>query len=469
MSKNWRAISALLLNGLTLSTLFFYPLITALSGKNINLLHWALIDSIEAISSWLFVGLAFSMLIYGGNCFLSKKISGIWTLLLFEFCAFMALGGLIRNEPFLSLLKGHRQEINALTIIAVLLNLLLISWIYFKKSNRPQEIIRSALLIASPLNLIFILCLSALILDPKFSGRIENTLSTEINESKKNENKTKTIILLFDELSPDYLYGSKKVNLDQYPALKNIVENSNKFMNAYIPGGATAEAIHNLFNKNDDGINLKAILENKNVDSRVMGWSINYCVDLLPKNPLCSSTSIFNARTLTNKFSLTDQIWTNLNLLPHQKPYGFIKIPAAAEIHQRTFAKTNQWLLNQVKDPNAEIIYAHFNIPHAPMLNLQAIGFSDSQRFDVNEKNYLRQFKYINIALSSLLSELEILPSGKNINLIIFSDHNSRSLTPQEEHEHTALLYLSADKTIMTPATLMKKTDAVKFITSIVK
>ena len=59
MPKNWKAILTTPLNGLTLSTLFFYPLLTALSGENINLLHWALIDSVETISSWIFIGILF--------------------------------------------------------------------------------------------------------------------------------------------------------------------------------------------------------------------------------------------------------------------------------------------------------------------------------------------------------------------------------------------------------------------------
>ena len=469
MSKNWRATLTTLLNGLTLSTLFFYPLITALSGENINLLHWALIDSMETISSWLFVGIVFSILIYAGKYYFSNKISGIWSLILFEFCVSMALGGVIRNEPFTSVLKDHRQEINTLTIIAALLNLFLICWIYFKKSNRPQEIIRSALLIASPVNLIFILCLSTLILNPKFNSRIQIASSAEVNASKKNKAKTMTIILLFDELSPDYLYGSKKVNLDSYPTLKNMVQNSNKFMNAYLPGGRTAVAIPNLFNHNHDGINLKNLLENKNKDSRAMGWSLDYCTEIIPRNRNCSSTSIFNARTLTNEFSLTNQIWTNLNLLPYQKPYGFLKIPAAAAMHRRTLTKTNQWLSNQIKDLNSELIYAHFNIPHPPMLDEKTIGYYDSKRFDINEKNYLRQFKYIDEVLASLSYELESSKIKNNVNLIILSDHNVRALISSEKREQIVLLYKPADNHKINSISLNKKENASDIIITIIK
>ena len=156
MSKNWRTLLITPLNGLTLSTLFFYPLLTAVSGDNINFLHWALIDSAEAISSWLFVGSVFTALIYSGERIFSKKINTVWTLLLIEFGAFMALGGLIRNEPLYSLLQTNRQSLISFTLITSALNLALIAWIYLKKTNQPQEIISNLLLLASPLNLIFI-------------------------------------------------------------------------------------------------------------------------------------------------------------------------------------------------------------------------------------------------------------------------------------------------------------------------
>jgi hypothetical protein len=441
MPKNWIATSSLLLSGLTLSTLFFFPLLTALSGSNIDLLHWALIDSTETILSWLFVGLIFSAFICAGQTFLSTRLNTIWTLILIEFSVFMALGGLIRNEPFASLLKDHRQEINALAIIAALLNLLLISWIYFKKSNRPQAIMRSTLLIMSPLNLIFVIHLSTLILNPKYNQRVQSISAAEFSVNKNNKIKTKTIILLFDELSPDFLYGTKKANLIAYPALEDIVNNSNKYMNAYLPGGYTNKAIPNLFNEKIEGVSLKTIFEGKNKKTKVMGWALNYCQDIVPQSEGCSSISIFNARTLTNHFSIIDPIWTNFNLLPYQKPYGFIKIPLATKMHRETLKKITEWVSAQISDPKTEIIFAHLNIPHVPILNGGNMSYADNKRFDVSEENYIKQFKFINDFLQEIIDDINKLPDEeKNIKLIILSDHNIRALTKKNDHESIVLM-----------------------------
>ena len=175
------------------------------------------------------------------------------------------------------------------------------------------------------------------------------------------------------------------------PVLKELLDNSNTFTNAYLPGGSTTEAIPGLFQHEYHGSSLKELVISEESKASVTGWYLDYCHSFLKQASNCRSVSFFNARTLDNQFSLLHPIWTNLNLLPYQKPFGFIKIPSATAMHAHTLAKINGQLHDDLNNPNLNLIYTHFNIPHIPMIGAENFSWADGGRFNESEIAYISQ------------------------------------------------------------------------------
>ena len=111
------------------------------------------------------------------------------------------------------------------------------------------------------------------------------------------------------ELSVDYLYGDRQVDLSKLPALKNLLDNSLKYTNAYLPGGGTDKAIPELFTHEYQGTTLKKLIISEGVRASVTGWYLNYCNTFLKEAKNCRSISFFNSRTLDDRFSLLHPIW----------------------------------------------------------------------------------------------------------------------------------------------------------------
>lgn len=425
--------------GMTLSTLFFQPLIGVLVTEKIDLLHWAKIDSILLIFSWLFIGVIIFLGLHICKK-ISQKIYINIILLLLEIGLLMLFAQMLRHEVVTTLIKNHPFTINTIILICTIANIGLFFKINFIDSKKTEILLDKIILLLSPVIIIFIFHISNVILDPKFNHNLNETRIVNLSTNSQIEKNSKVIILLFDELSPDFLYGSKKVDLNSYPSLQHLVQNSNQFLNVHLAGGQTSLAIENLLNNKFSGLNLKYFLENRDINSSVMGWSLNYCANLVPKNKSCNSTSIYNSRTLNNDFSLINPVWTNFNLLPYVKPYGFIKIPTATEIHRKTYEKNLKWLSDQLEDPKSELIFVHFNIPHPPLLDNVSMGLFDSKKYNVSEESYTNQFVYIDHTIKLLLEKTTQINSSNDSTIIVISDHNIRSLTPKNLHENITLL-----------------------------
>jgi hypothetical protein len=95
-----------------------------------------------------------------------------------------------------------------------------------------------------------------------------------------------------------------------------------------------------------------------------------------------------------------------------------------------------------------KLIYTHFNIPHAPIIDNKNISIYDSGRFDLSEKNYISQFKKIDEVLAKIENEVNLTREKRNVNLILLSDHNARGLTPKSEHTHVVLVTSPPEKNI---------------------
>ena len=438
---NFKEILKLLIGGMTISTLFFFPLINALSGNNVEALHWNAQDSTETLLSWITLGVLIGSLFYLMGYKGNRHLIAFIYMLMIEIGGFFAVGTLIRKSELINSLKNKQSFIYTIDTILALLLVALTAWISTTSKTTYSKIPQRILVVLAPLNLLMPLNLSIAQVNAPTSHPIAQSPVNEITTSITRESKPLTIILLFDELSPDYLYGTRKVDMDKFPAFKILMSNSQIFMNAYLPGGNTAEAIAALFEGKSQGDSLKELLTHQELNIGLTGWYLDYCHMILKKQSECKSFSFFNARTLENKFSLLHPIWTNLNLLPYQKPFGFLKIPTATTMHTRTLAEINKHLHKNINNENLDLVYTHFNIPHAPMLGPGKFSWADGGRFDENENSYINQLGYVDQAIGLTIDQINLISKRRPVNLIILSDHNIRNLTPKSEHEHAVLIF----------------------------
>jgi hypothetical protein len=429
------------LGGLTVSTLFFFPLINTLSGSNIDALHWNTQDSAETLLSWITLGTLIGGLFYLISCKGNRHHIAFIYMLMINIGGFFAIGTLIRKSELINSFKNNPSAIYTIATIIALLLVALTVWISTTSKTKYSSIPQWILVVLAPLNLLIPLNISIAQVNVPSSPPILESPVNEIATSLAPSSKPLTIILLFDELSPDYLYGSRKVSMEKFPALKTLMSNSQIFTNAYLPGGNTAESIPAFFDYKSKGNSLKELLTHQRLNAALTGWYLDYCRMIVKKLNECKSFSFFNARTLENKFSLLHPIWTNLNLLPYQKPFGFLKIPTATTMHTRTLAEINRHLHENINNENLDLVYTHFNIPHAPMLGSENFSWADRGRFDENENSYIKQLGYVDQSIGLAIDQINLISKRRPVNLIIISDHNIRKLTPKSEHEHTVLIF----------------------------
>lgn len=333
---------------LTLSVLFFHPLIATLHD-NIIILQWRVQNSLELISVIVLFTVILTVALL-----LIDKIPGVRLRFALLFCIFIV--------PFISFFIHFLQQVdykNALVILGEYAhkNQLLVEIIVTfcgavflvlaaRYTSKMTHVIIILILILSPLNLLAGWTL--------WSIWDVNT-KIDINTPNLCDKKTHTpdhnlIIILFDSLSYEYLYKNASVS-SRYTNFHRLSSISDNYHNALSPGKQTLTAIPGL-------------LTGKSFDNVLMGYRQIYKIskenkkeylDILSENlfsiakksgyktflfgsylPYCEmfdrylnrghSFSIYNYAGVETHFSLLSPIMTNLIIWPRQSPQGFIKI-----------------------------------------------------------------------------------------------------------------------------------------------
>ncbi len=249
-----------------------------------------------------------------------------------------------------------------------------------------------------------------------------------------------TLVLLFDELSPDTFLGPPHPLAGQQEIFREWVAHSEVYTNAYLPGGQTAEAIPSLMLDSGSGQPaLSSIFRERSEGVRVLGWYIDYCALLKQSVHGCASVSILNPRTLGGGVSLLNPIVMNTVLLPHKLPFGFLKTPVATWLHEKTFINAQQWVDRTLTDARVEIAFAHFNVPHTPYLSPR-LPAAAPQRYQASAERYVQQLTYVAQVLELVRARMLEISHDRPARVVVMADHNLRALTPRELHEHVPLL-----------------------------
>lgn len=463
-----------LLCGMTISTLFFIPLLNTLNSDNYPYLFWNNQDTIETTLSWVTLGSLFGVAFLYVNHKNNFKFTAFFYLLSLIFGGFFAAGAIGRSVYITSAYNAIEKSPATLHAIYILIaTLLIISLILaaFSPYVIGAKISKQLIYLFAPLNILFIFNLG----NAQFKSitQHQNLPQTVFRIQEKVFKKTNNpsplnVILLFDELSADYLYGSRAVNMQEFPAIKRLLETSNKFTNAFIPGGQTNKSIPALFETNFQGTNLKELITAQEPNVSITGWYLDYCNTFFSGIKNCDAFSFFNIRTINKNFSLLNPILTNINLLPYKKPFGYIKIPAATSLHKKTLEAIDIRVLDALNGKGIDFIYAHYDIPHTPLLDNSKYSPTAASRFEASEAQYIEQFKYINNSIDMTEKQLQVISQSRPINFFVLSDHNYRAHIPKDQHEHVVLIYKHYPDIYYSDRKLMQKVNSPEAIASII-
>jgi hypothetical protein len=420
-----------LLAGSVIATLLLFPLINGLSSLPIWL-HWTVLDSLETFSSACLVAVLVAVTIWlparAGRPRLRDAISAAW---LVAGCVFTA-AAIFKISPILHYLAAYRS-MGGWGIGAVVITLAVLAvFTVLRPGQHERTRVERAMQAMWPLTLllIFHLCRAPMLAASQERSMLSSwsaapAATPQATPVRSRRQPTRTIVLLFDELSVDYLFGDRAANLSSLPALARLRRDATLYMDAHLKGGATELAIPALLGPTPAAPQgLVNALKSRGSSVRFWGWYHDYCHTFAQGADVCRSTSIYNARTLNESFSLIDPWWTDLNLLPAERPYAVLKRPPAVAFHRRTLDAARQWLATQLADPHSDFVYAHLNVPHLPTLNGQARPFA------MDEAGYLSQFVFVDQVVGQAMAD-----TTRQSQLIVLSDHNARPLFPTSQHD----------------------------------
>lgn len=431
-----------LLVGAVVATLCMFPLLNALSSTPMWL-HWRIQDSIETLASWIVAACLVATTVGAGPARARGKardaIIGLWIVAGMLFVC----GGLVKMDRLRGILWSRRDSGGWLVVIVGLLLVAGIATLILHPGRRAASRLETIALRMWPVVplLFFNLARAPGLADaqtrirsPAPKQASSTAVATGSDPAVAAHGGRRTVILLFDELSPDYLYGSRAIDLSGHPALRQLREQGQIHATAHLQGGATEYAIPALFASTVSAPQgLVPALRAKGESVRVWGWYHDYCAGMAAGSNACHSNSMYNPRTLHALPSLIDPWWTDLNLLPSAFPFGLMKNPAAVAIHRRTLESAQAWLATQLGDAGADVIYAHLNVPHLPLLDAPAP--QAAHPFTMDEAGYLSQFNAVDAVVGQVLRS-----TTRPTQLIVLSDHNARPLFPKQEHTHVVFI-----------------------------
>ena len=433
------------MSGAVIATLCLFPLLNALSSAPVWL-HWTALDNLNTLAAWMLLSLVVALTLAIparlGRRLLQDFVYAAWLMV----GAFFVAGAVVKLNSLTSHLAAYRQSGGWVVVIAGAALAIFATTLFVLPGHGRTTRMQRIPLLAWPLIPLLLfhllrapgLSIAQSAILPEGTAASRSAAASPPTSRVSGPGSPRTVILLFDELSPDYLYGARKVDFPALAALTRMQQHSEIHRDAHLHGGATIVAIPALLGPTPTAPrDLVPTLSAAGLSVRVWGWYHDYCVHLAAGAATCHSNSIYNPRTLHDGFSVIDPLWADLNLLPAAFPFKAVKTPAAVALQRRTLAATREWLASQLADRSADVIYAHVNVPHLPLVAGEVARLSSPDAFVMSEDGYLSQFGAVDDVIG------DVLRSGtRPTQLIVLSDHNARPLFPKTEHEHVVFMRL---------------------------
>ena len=474
--------------GVTLSSLFFYPLFSELHD-NLFVLQWRRINTMELFCIFLLFSLlagAVLWLVYKcKNIYYKMLILLIITLVPFMSFLIYLLVQLWGSGLIIGITK--KLFIGQIRLISLFAIFVLASgslFVFIRYARRIVQIVFLILFILSPINILSLwngikACAvdSIIFIDNDRGG---------IQKSSPHKQDSNVLVILFDELSYNYIYEQNKIK-PQYENIRDMSLASDIYHNASSPGKDTLTSVMGLITgKQCDLVQMKDkgmyIITAKQKAKLLVPDSNNlfaYAKDAgyktfcfgpyLPYGELfrqwldgCRSFSIYNWGSLQKGFKPYSPILTTIVLLPHQFPYGIFKNPVYS-LWQKSV--TEQIFASVIKAINSQepfFIFAHFYIPHLPFTFNKNGFYHNSKPFLENDENYYKQLDYVDKLVGNLIAELKIKGKFDNSTIVILADHNYRIMFPGKERTIPLIIKHKGQKTCSNIYNSVKAEDVLK-------
>lgn len=445
---------------LTLTVLFFHPLISTLHDNSI-ILQWRIQHTLELLTTVGLFTLFFFVILL-----LIDKISNpkLQLAILFLICVIPMTSFLIH---FLAQL-GFKARIITVGEYFVKSRYLLftfvafLSAIIFSVANRYPRKMQYAtiiiLLTLSPINLVAGWTVYNLRnLDTKIRKKAPDATN---HASGLNQN---IIIFLFDELSYEYLYKNNSID----PRYKNfywLSTVSDNYHQAISPGNATLtavpgmlmgkhyesvsmkyESLYHISKESEDQYlkiepnNLLALAKRRGYKTFISGTYLPYCEMFDSSLDACQSFSIYNFATIEDRFSLLNPILTNLMIWPHQLPQGFLKNRAAAQWQKNQMEKTFQFTLRALDEKTPFLLFSHIFCTHVPFVFNKQGYYDNKAPYLRNSDNYIKSIEYADYLLGEFIKKMKETGKFETSEIVVLADHNYRIMFPGRE-SHIPLL-----------------------------
>lgn len=458
MNTDRPKLFTLMLLSATLSSLFFYPLFSELHD-NILILQWRWINTVELFCAFLlsslFAGVVFYFIYKCKNFYIKLLILlGIVSIPFLSFFVYVFKqlfgAGLIIT---VSNLLFSRHSL----ILLLLIVILAVGVIFMRYPRRIVQIFILTLFVLSPINILSIwsgikACSNNTVI---FMNNC-NKEKLSLNQHKPEDN---ILVILFDELSYDYLYENGKIKRE-YENFRSLSLISDNYHKAFSPGDSTLAAIPGLImGKSFEGItmeydqiyeitkkqeteilaidanNLFAYAKKAGYRTFCFGPYLHYCALFGKWLDGCRSFSVYNYGNLSNEFKFYNPILTTIVLLPYQFPYGFLKNPVYSlwkkNITEQSFALT----MEAINSSEPFFIFVHFYSPHLPF-TFDKDGFYKNRRpFLQNHENYFKELGYTDKLLGNLIVELKRNGKFNNTTIVVLADHNYRIMFPERKKD----------------------------------
>ena len=457
--------------GLTLSTLLFYPLFASLSD-NVILLQWQKKNTLELILVLILSAVIFTSLLWINSKLMSVVLRTAILLLLVFLPLFSFFYFFIEQLGLKALSLTAYKLVNYnlgfwCSFGGLLLFLVII--LIAKYPLKVNKYIVTLLLLLSPINL-----LAGLVL-----WKVKNTNS--INAVNKNHffNTTPTIpsssfvVLLFDELSYDYLYKNCVVN-PKYPNFKRLSLFSSNYHNAISPGVETTSAVPSIimshrYNKiimknssfyevatnnkeyslNFASDNIFALAQAKGYKTFAYGPYLPYCSMFNNSLDGCRSFSLYNYATADTSFSILHPIMTVLCLWPKQKPFGYLKNIAMSEWQKKQTEENLKLILSTLKNKGDLFLYSHIFVTHVPHVFNKYGYYYNNNAYTEDNVSYTNAVEYADNILGQVIDKMIKENIYDSSEIVVLADHNFRVMYPGKEN-HIPLIIKRPYQTIGT-------------------
>lgn len=442
---------------LTLSVLFFYPLLATLND-NIIILQWRTQNSQELIAAVIVFTAFLTAALWSIDKIVNEKLRLVLILLIFTI-------------PFISFFVHFLQQLNfkdvLITVgqytqknhflVAPIGVLCVVAFLVFTL-RYTREMTFAIILILfslSPLNVLAFLTLWNV---RHTNTNIEINNTSVIDEKKIPHQKHNLIVLLFDELSYEYLYKGASIN-PRYSNFHRLSLISDNYHLALSPGKQTLTAIPGMFmGRRYDNIlmkynqiyritkddkeeylkiepdNLFDVAKDKGYRTFLSGSYLPYCEMFSSFLDGCRSFSIYNYASVKTQFSLLNPIMTNLIIWPHQMPQGYFKNWAVSLWQKKQTEQSFKLMLATIDEKTPTFMFSHIFSTHVPFVFNHNGYYANKEPFVQNSENYSKALEYADYLLGELINKMKKKGTFETSEIIVLSDHNYRIMFPENEY-----------------------------------